>query len=487
MNEENTSKRYVGIKETLLYGVANGGQVIGYNMVRAQLTFFLVTVFGVPAQAVTAMITVMGFWDAFNDPLMGGIVDRTRSRYGKLRPYLLVIPIPLGITTVLFFGGAEFLKGVESTTLKIVYMCITYFIWEFMYTIGDIPFWGLSAAISPNPIDRSRVIKSARFISGIIGGLPGIIITVCIDLSRNNVIPFTLSQVFLFLGVVGGTLGMFLFSLSGLCTKERIVQVNDDPKLLDCFKLLFKNKYLLLLVLSSVLGTVGGIGGTFTTYFYTLSLGIASLSLIAGIPGTISGWVSFGLLSKLEARFTSKQLVIGCSLSSALVGIITFLAGMNSYTNPKIIVPIIAVQGIFTSFITSINAVVPTKMIADTVDYMEWKTGERSEGMSFSLLTFVSKLTGSLTTAIATAIIPLIGLHEVGQDMVLAETGDVNTKFWMWALITIIPPVVSLISLVPYAFYDLTGEKLEMIQSELKERREKSSGNKVLETAAEEV
>lgn len=472
--EEKTLKqpRYVGVKETLIYGIANGGQCIGYNMVRAQMTFFLVTVMGVPAQAVTAMITIMGFWDAFNDPLMGGIVDKTRSRYGKLRPYLMIIPIPLGITTVLFFGGAEFLKGVESTTLKIVYMCITYFIWEFMYTIGDIPFWGLSAAISPNPEDRSRVIKSARFISGIVGGLPGIVIPICIDLSKNGSIPFTLSQVFLFLGVIGGTFGMFLFSLSGFCTKERIVQVNDDPKLLDCFRVMFKNKYLLIIICSSVLGTVGGIGGTFTTYFYTLSLGIASLSLVAGIPGTIAGWVSYGFLHKLEERFTSKQLVIGCGFASAIVGIITFLAGMKFYTNPKIIVPIVAVQGIFTSFITSINAVVPTKMIADTVDYMEWKTGERSEGMSFSVLTFVGKLTGSLSTAIATAIIPIIGLQAVGQDMVLAESSAVNTRFWMWALITAIPPVVSLISLIPYTFYDLTGDKLKKIQDDLKERRE---------------
>ena len=140
-------RRYVGVRETLIYGVANGGQVIGYNLVRMQLTFFLVTVFGIPGQAVSLMIFFMGIWDTMNDPIMGTIVDKTRTRYGKLR-----------VATILFFGGAEFLRGVESTTAKIVYMCITYFIWEFFYTIGDIPFWGMSAAISPNPKDRSRVI-----------------------------------------------------------------------------------------------------------------------------------------------------------------------------------------------------------------------------------------------------------------------------------------------------------------------------------------
>ena len=163
-------RRYVGVRETLIYGVANGGQVIGYNLVRMQLTFFLVTAFGIPGQAVSLMIFFMGIWDTMNDPIMGTIVDKTRTRYGKLRPYLLFVPIPLGVATILFFGGAEFLRGVESTTAKIVYMCITYFIWEFFYTIGDIPFWGMSAAISPNPKDRSRVITSARLISGAIGG-----------------------------------------------------------------------------------------------------------------------------------------------------------------------------------------------------------------------------------------------------------------------------------------------------------------------------
>ncbi len=206
-------RRYVGVRETVLYGVANGGQVIGYNMVRMQLTFYLVTVFGIPAPAVATMIFFMGLWDAFNDPIMGMIVDRTRTRHGKLRPFLLFVPIPLGIATVVFFGGAQFLSHVQSDALKIVYMCITYFLWEFLYTIGDIPFWGLSAAISPNPEDRSRVITSARFISSIIGGLPSILISVCIDLYRNGVIPWDLRQVFLFLGVIAGTVGMGLFSL----------------------------------------------------------------------------------------------------------------------------------------------------------------------------------------------------------------------------------------------------------------------------------
>lgn len=465
-------KRYVGVKETLVYGIANGGQCIGYNMVRAQLTFFLVTVFGVPAEAVATMILIMGFWDAFNDPIMGTIVDKTRTRFGKLRPYLIFTPIPLGAVTVLFFGGPVFLGDGASTLLKIIYMSVTYFIWEFFYTIGDIPFWGLSAAISPNPLDRSRVIKSARFISSIIGGIPGIIITVAVDLSRNGVIPLSLSQVFFILGIFAGTVGMLLFSLSGLCTKERVLQSNDDPKILDCFRYLFKNKPLFLITLSSLIATVEGIGGAFNTYFYTLSLGINSLSLLAGIPGTLVGWATYPLMTKLEKRWSSKQIVVRITFFHAFVTVIVFLLGCRHYTQKSVIVPLLMLQGISGSINSSIKAVIPTKMISETVDYMEWKTGKRNEGMSFSILTFMGKLTASLSTAIATAIIPLIGLHEVGEEMVLAEGGAVNTRLWMWALITCIPTVLGLFALIPYKFYDLEGENLKNIQREVKQRRE---------------
>ncbi len=468
---ETKQKRYVGVKETLIYGIANGGQCIGYNMIRAQFNFFLITIFGVPAKAVAMMILVMGLWDAFNDPLMGSIVDRTRTRYGKLRPYLMFVPLPLGLITILFFGGPVFL-GDASDTKKIIYMCITYFAWEFFYTIGDIPFWGLSAAISPNPDDRSRAIKSARLISGIIGGIPGLIIIPCVDLARNGKIPLSMSEVFLVLGILAGTVGMLLFSLSGFCTKERVVQSNDEPKLLDCFRYLFKNKPLLLITLSNVIGTVEGIGSTFTTFFYTMSLGINSLSILAGLPGTLMGWATYPLMTILEKRWTSRQIVIRVSVFHALVTVGVFLAGCKCYTNPAIIVPLLALQGVSGAISGSVKMVIPTKMIAETVDYMEYKTGKRNEGMSFSILTFVGKLTASLSASMAALIMPLVGVAEVGEEMVLVENSGVNTLFWLWGLVTCIPTLLGLLSLIPYFFYDLEGDKLKTIQEENRKRQE---------------
>ena len=471
---QNKEKRYVGVKETAIYGIANGGQCIGYNMMTAQRAFFLVSVFGVPEAVVALMLTVMSFWDAFNDPLMGAVVDRTRTRFGKLRPYLIFVPVFLGLTTVLFFGGPIFLGDDASRPMRIVYMCITYFIWEFFYTIGDIPFWGLSSAISPNPADRSRVIKSARLISGIIGGIPGIIITVCLDLSRNGTIPLSLSQVFFVLSIVAGTFGMWLFSLAGTKTKERVVYVNEEPKLSECFAFMFKNKPLLLIMLSNLISVLGGIGGTFSVYYYYNVLGVNSLSLIAGLPGTITGWITYPLMTKLEKRWTSRQIVVRMSLMNAAVTALVFLAGCRHYDKMGVVVPLFMIQGVFGAINGSIQAVIPTKMISETVDYMEYKTGKRNEGMAFSVLTFMGKLTGTLATALGTALIPIVGLvrDSASEMMVISESSPINTKFWLWALVTVIPAALGLLNLIPYKFYDLEGEKLTMIQNEVRTRRE---------------
>ncbi len=481
--EKTQEKRYVGVKETLIYGIANGGQCIGYNMMTAQRAFFLVSVFGVPEIVVSTMLTVMAFWDAFNDPIMGAVVDKTRTRFGKLRPYLIFVPIFLGITTVLFFGGPIFLTDAASRPMRIIYMCITYFIWEFFYTIGDIPFWGLSSAISPSPLDRSRVIKSARLISGIIGGIPGIIITVCIDLSRNGTIPLSLSQVFLVLSIIAGTFGMYLFSLAGTKTKERVVYVNEEPKLSECFAFLFKNRPLVLIMLSNLISVLGGIGGTFSVYYYYNALGVNSLSLLAGIPGTIVGWATYPLMAILEKRWTSRQIVVRVAFMNAGVNALVFLLGSKHYTDMSVIVPLLMLQGMSNAFNASIGAVIPTKMISETIDYMEYETGKRNEGMAFSVLTFMGKLTGTLSTALGTALIPLVGLvrDEATQMMVVSDASPINTNFWLWALITVIPTTLGLLSLIPYKFYDLEGEKLRNIQSEVQRRREEASAKIVKE------
>lgn len=469
--------RYVGVKENLAYGFANAGQVFGYNMVAGgYLSLFFTKVFGIPPEAVSTMIIVLGIWDTINDPLMGSLIDRTRTRYGKLRPYLLFVPLPLAITTVLLFSGPLILQDVKSTAIKIVYMYISYIIWELFYTIGDIPFWGMSTAISPSPSDRTRAISSARFISGIVGGLSLTLIPLLMDASEHNIISLSLPQVFFLLSVIAATFGMGLFSLAGFFTKERVVQSVKEPSVLEGFKLLTKNKPLLLIVCSSVLGSLGGLAGVFQSYYYAEVVNLSSLVLIINLPGTIFGWATYLLIPKLKKRFDNRQIVFLNTFVRVITAVIVFVIGMNHCTDIRFIIPLLLVRNLIYSFFDTVNMVIPTEMIGDTVDYMEWKTGQRNEGVSFSVLTFVGKLTGSISTSVATALLPIIGLSyvDMGGGVRTAVKGD-NTDVLIWAMFTLVPSILGILSAIPYIWYDLTGDKLNEIRSDMAEHRAKLS------------
>ena len=478
MAENKGDIRYVGVKETLAYGIANAGQCFGYNIIAGSyLSLFFVKIFGVPSEIVGTMMLVLGLWDSFNDPLMGSIIDRTRTRYGKLRPYLFIVPIPLGLATIMLFAGPEILGDKAELTSKIIYMFITYFIWELFYTLGDVPFWSMSAAISPSPSDRTRVISSARFISGLLGGISTPILTVLMDLSNNGTIPLSLSQVFLLMSVISGTFGMGLFSLAGIFTKERVVQTVKEPSILDGFKALIRNKPLLLIVIGNVLAAISGIGEFFKAYYYSEVVNMNSLTIIITLPGTILGFVTYLLIPKVKKKFDNRQIIFLNGFVRLVCGIAVFLAGVNCFTNLWVVVPLLMVQNILFSFFNTINMVIPTEMIGDTIDYMEWKTGERNEGVSFSVLTFVGKLTGSISGTLGNFLLPIIGLSFV--QISATETMTVKayeyTDTLIWGMFTLAPAILGLLPLIPYIWYDLTGDKLQQVREEMAERRTRIS------------
>lgn len=479
MADSTNDIRYVGVKETVAYGLANAGQCFGYNIIAGSyLSIFFTKVFGVPPEAVAAMMLFLGIWDTVNDPLMGSIIDKTRTRYGKLRPYLLIVPIPLGIATIMLFAGPSILGTDAQNYSKIIYMFITYFLWELFYTLGDVPFWSLSAAISPSPSDRTRVISAARFISGIVGGLSTPILVVLMDLSNNGTIGISLSSVYLIVAIIAGTFGMGLFSMAGRCTRERVVQTIKEPSILDGFKTLVRNKPLLLIVIGNVLGALGGIGGFFQTYYYSEVVNMNSLTIVIAIPGTILGFVTYLLIPKIKKRFDNRQIIFLNGFARLIMGTLVFLIGFKHFTNLWVVVPLLMVQNLLFSFFGTINMVIPTEMIGDTIDYMEWKTGERNEGISFSVLTFVGKLTGSISGTIGNLLLPVIGLSFVnmGGERITVKAYE-NTDLFIWGMFTLAPAILGLLPLIPYIRYNLTGETLETVRKEMAQRRAILSSN----------
>nr|MCR5149893.1 MFS transporter [Clostridiales bacterium] len=196
-------RHYVGYGEALAYGLAAGGKSFVTTPTQSgYLSLFFTKVFGLPAGAVSFMMLLLGLWDAVNDPLIGSVVDKTRTGYGKLRPWLIVMPLPFAVLTVLLFGGPTFMSGVTSTAARIAYMYASYVLWELCFTFADVPFNGMTTAVSPIPRDRTRVISFSTFVSGITAGMSQMLLLSLMDASEKGVWNASLKTVFLIIGVI---------------------------------------------------------------------------------------------------------------------------------------------------------------------------------------------------------------------------------------------------------------------------------------------
>ena len=468
-----TEKRYVGYGEALAYGLAAGGKSFVTTPTQSgYLSLFYTKVFGLPAGAVSFMMLLSGLWDAVNDPLIGSVVDKTRTGYGKLRPWLIVTPLPFAVLTVLLFGGPAFLHGVSSAGLRIAYMYVSYILWELCYTFADVPFSGMTTAVSPLPQDRTRVISFSTFVGGIAAGASQTLLLSLMDASEKGVWQVGLRTVFLLIGAVSAVFGGGLFSLAGIFTKERVVQSARQPSVIEGFRVLLRNRQLLLIVLSNMLMSAGGLYNVFTTYYFAEVVQLNSLKLLIDIPGGAVGIGTYPFIPAIKRRFDNKQLMIIHFAAKAAVGIVCFFAGFRHYANKAVAVPVLMLLNIVISIVHTVRNIISTEMIGDTIDHMELQTGERNEGVSFAVSSFFGKLTSSVSTAIATAVLPRIGLtYQTVNGEQVSVKGE-KTDFYIWMFYVLVPQLLNALGVIPYFWYDLTGKRLADIRAQLAQRRE---------------
>jgi len=463
----------VGGKERLAFGVALGGQGVSLHIINNYLNYFFINIFHVNSNIVAAMLLAEGIWDTVNDPLMGALIDRTRTRWGKLRPYLLAVPIPMALTTVALFAGPILIKNPgENALSKVFYIFVTYFLWETFYTISDIPFWGMSAAVSPNPQDRTRIISYARFISGCFGGLPTMAVPVILDLS-NKPGGLDIKKAFFIIGLIAGIAGMGLFSLAGLKVRERIVQSEEQPSLRECLDCIVKNPPLRLLILRNFIYALCNTGNAFSTYFFLDVLGSASYSVLAAVPGGFTDPLSYVFIPAIKKRFNNKQIVIFSQLLISLLHAGTYFIGVRWKRNVLFMVALMMAKNGIEALFNGASFVIPTEMVGETVDYMEWKTGWRPEGVNFSVLSFFNKITGVIARALGAYLLKPIGYQTSAANAMVPQTE--RTKQGIWFMLMAFPVIFRLLSLIPMFFYDLVGKKRDTMMEEIAVRRAERS------------
>lgn len=384
---------------------------------------------------ITAIITAAKVFDALNDPIMGSLVDKTRTRFGKLRPYIIVSAGPVALFSALLFCVPD-----VAEPAKLVFFGVCYVAWGVFYTMCDVPYWGLIGAVFTQGEERVRVISLVRAIGAVALGLATLGAPWLARLL--SFAPKTTATGWSRAAIVVAVIGMAMFTLAFFGTREKKT-AEEQPaiSLKVLLETLFKNKPLFMVLLGSTLGFGRSIiqagGAVFAVIAYN-DEGYFTLIGAAIIVGMIVASFAAPLLLR---RFSSKGIMLVSTFVSVIFYVAMYFAG---FKNIVTMMALIFVNGLM----LGLFMVVQTTMIADSVDNIEQRTGVRNDGISFSSLTFVSKIMGSLAVMVFGAAVVAAGYEEG-----VAVTAQMqNTVFFA---ITIIPAISCLLSVIPFALYKL--------------------------------
>ncbi len=433
------------LKEKFSFSFALLGQTMVFNFVNLYLLIFYTDVLGISAAVAGTLFLAARLWDAVNDFLMGAAVDKTRTRWGKCRPYLLYAPLPIAIMTVLLFTTPGF-----GPTGKLIYASVTYILWGMFYTALDIPLWTMSSRMTVNTNQRQSLISMGRMFNIIGSALPVVLVVPLKQaLGRGNESRGYLLTILIFCAIA---LPLMLQSFRG--TKERAPATQDkSPSLSESMKAIFANKPLLLLFSSGILAVFINLPVSAGIYFATYVLG--DEGLFAVLAGTVltSAIVGSAIAPYLARKYSSRGVLIVTSLMATVLFVAAWFIGTGNLV-------VVIVLAFVIGTLLGIPLVLRTSMLADTVEYAEMKTGKRSEGIIFSTLTFSGKLK--------------LGVAAFLAGWVLKQTGympnvtqDARSLNGMLMMLTLIPALGSLLTVIPLLFYKLDEKEHQRIVGEL--------------------
>ncbi len=476
-------RRYVGSKETFAYildDIAQSFNIGKYDDV------FKMTILKISLNLQSFTNLVIGIWDIINDLFLASIVDRTRTRWGKFKPWLVVYAIPGVMITIIYWALPMFYgtAGIGSNIGKF----IPYFVLQIFSNLAGsligIVRQGMTATITPNIIDRTRLITSANLLSGFVEKAPeilmGVLIDVYINSSKNkalmiaNPIKYQLgyNRMFVLGGVITAVVSGAFALIYAFVAKERVMQTVDRPTIKGSIKSVITNKPLLLITLSEFLGAFSLNSGT--NLYYIEVLNLASMSTIVGIPGAVVSPISYSYVPWARSKFSTKALwIAGSHVDSVLMlgvfaaGRLIKIKGKMGYESLAVMIPAFMLRETIWMFFWGIRKVIPEEMRNEAIDYGEWKNGFRTEGMTGVAKNLVTKMVNTAKGAIQPLLFGFFG-YDPNKNQGAQTPQARYALFWMC---TLLPVVSGIFSIVPQLFYDLSGEKRDRMYQELRERR----------------
>ncbi len=445
------------------YGVGAVGLDLSYGMFYSYLSIYLTNALGISPVFLLILAPLARIWDGINDPMMGMIVDKTKTKMGRYRPWILTGTLLNAIVLCLLFNNPGFSSG--SVGLY-VYAAILYVFWGMTNTLADIPFWSMVPSFATEEKDRNLISTIARAFSGLGQGIISIFTPMAVAYfggvagsKLDAMTSDTLSKGFGKWSVITAV-GLIVFALICVAsTKEK--RVIDNPENFSfkaALNVIKSNDQLLVFMLFAMISNAGFyMTSGISSYYFTSVLGDLTLQSKFNLMGTIGSVLAI-LVVPVCSNFMNNRSIYKLSLSMAAIGYIGMaVVGYEMSGN----VTALGACYILTSLGTGSMFVNQTVMLADCVDYGEYKTGKRNQSLTFSMKGFLQKMAYTVQAVIMYAAFSITGYD--GQAAVQTPAAKSAVSFLMF----IVPPVMIIISLIIFSKkYKIYGDfKQEILRA----------------------
>jgi melibiose permease/lactose/raffinose/galactose permease len=437
-----------------MFGLGTVGRDMLYSLVSMFLLFYMTDILNLPDSTmwwIAGIFTALRIFDAFNDPIMGFLVDNTHSRFGKFKPWIAIGGVIGGILTVLLF--TDF--GLTGAGYIIAFIII-YLLWDLTYGANDIAYWSMLPSLSIDQKEREKIGSFARICAnvGMFACVVGIT-PVTKALGENKSAWFILA-----VAIVLITWAFLCFTLFGVRENRAIVHKQEKTTIKEMFKVLFKNDQLLWTAISMALFMIGYCTTTeFGMYFFKYAYKDADMySVFAAVLG-VSQLAALAVFPLFSKKFSRKQLYSAATVFVVLGYIIFFFAPMDML--------FIGAAGVLIFIGEAFIQVLMLMFLSDTIEYGQLKLGKRNESITFSVQPFINKIGGALATGIVTVTLIISGINSATDPEKVTTSGLLTMKLSM----LIFPLIIIVLGYIVYRMkFKIDKKMFDEIVSELGKR-----------------
>ncbi|MCM1544583.1 MAG: MFS transporter [Ruminococcus sp.] len=475
----------------LSYSAGLAGQNMNYNFVSQRLFVFLNTVLGISPEKTGWITSISTLWDAVNDPIIGTIVDSRRFKPGnKLRPFMLYLPPIIGLLTALMFFDFGMSEMQAMVFIVAVYLAI-----DILYSFQDVALWGMISLSSPNSDERARVSQWVTIGAGAGSTIAGFFPSIRQILVTKGI---TTEKSAYFLGAVLFGLGGMLISMLAYRMREKVhYEPEKKNSVLQNLASLRHNKTLIIICLARFVGTLSLTlpweyffeteGIKYNLFGAELSGGTMQViyTMLPGIPGAFMMFFAAKFAKKIGGM---KRVLVVSEVVQIVLRVIAFAIGNNDrFLNVGVLISIMCIIAVI-NIPVSMKDIAHRALISDSIDEVELKTGERTEGIAFSMQNFVSKASEAVKKLIQGYLLKFLKFDgNVKRPSGANPIGYQSGRFvkYRWHQFMLGPVVGSVLYLIVILFLDDNREHMKVVEQQLKEKRENAEAKLVAAEIAE--